>query len=208
MNRSDFRYFLITDRRKCRPHALADVVEEACSNGIRAVQLREKDLSGKALFELARKIRDITSRWDASLFINDRADIAMAVGADGVHCREKGIGPAEVKEIDNSLQAGMSVHSLESARNAEEAGADFLLYGPVYHTPSKEKYGDPQGVNRLKKVTEAVKLPVFAVGGITPDRAFSCRSAGAYGVAGISSVMGSDSIEHTVELWENKLGQL
>lgn len=209
MNSPGFHYYLITDRTKCGPRKqLQEVVDEACRSGIKAVQLREKDLGGKELYELAGDLREITSRYDAALYVNGRADIAMAVGADGVHCRESGIGPAEVKQMDKSLLAGASVHSLEAARQAEADGADFLLYGPVYHTPSKAKYGPPQGTHRLRKITGAVKLPVYAVGGITPEKVFTCRSAGAFGVAGISSIMKAESIEQKVAQWEEMLDQL
>ena len=204
----DFYYYLITDRTLCHPRSLGEVVEEACRNGIQAVQLREKDLGGKALYEQALELRDITRRWDAALFINERVDIALATGADGVHCREAGMGPVAVKELDPSLRVGASVHSEEAAQQAEAEGADFLLFGPVYDTPSKAKYGAPQGTNRLRRVAGAVQIPVYAVGGITPERTFSCRSAGAMGVAGISSIMGAESVKQKVKLWEEQLDRL
>lgn len=208
MNNPGFSYYLITDRKKCQPKSLQEVVEEACRSGIKAVQLREKDLSGKDLYDLAMDLRAVTSRYDTALFINERTDIALAVEADGVHCREAGIGPAEVKRLDETLSTGASVHSIEAARDAEANGADFLLFGPVYHTPSKAKYGSPQGTHRLRKVSGAVKIPVYAVGGITLEKAFTCRSAGAFGVAGISSIMKADSVEQKVEQWKEMLDQL
>lgn len=204
-----FRYYLITDRKQCGSAAeLARVVGQACRNGIRAVQLREKDLAGKELLGMAEEIRTITSRWQAKLFVNDRADIAMAVGADGVHCRERGIGPADVKKLNPTLAAGASVHSLDAARKAEQDGADFLLFGPLYHTHSKAGYGSPQGIERLARVTESVHVPVFGVGGITPNRAKACLKAGAAGVAGISSIMSAQSVKRKVKQWETSLGDL
>lgn len=209
MGAPGFRYYLITDRRQCRVElTLPQVVEQACRNGIKAVQLREKDLPAKKLLELARVIRDITSRWKAKLFVNDRVDIAMAVGADGVQCREDGIGPADVKKVSPGLVAGASVHSVDAALEAELEGADFLLFGPVFRTPSKAPYGKPQGSGKLALVAGSVRIPVFAVGGITPDRLESCFKAGAWGAAGISSIMSAKSVRRTVKRWEEGLETL
>ncbi|WP_372638862.1 thiamine phosphate synthase [Fodinibius sp.] len=203
-----FRYYLITDRKQCHPRPLTEVVEQACRQGIRAVQLREKDLGGRALFALAGELRVITRRWKAKLFINDRTDVALAAGADGVHCRETGINPGKIKCLRSSLIVGSSVHSIESSRRAEQEGADFLLFGPVFYTASKAKYGAPQGTAALQEVVESVAVPVFAVGGITPERARECRSAGAYGVAGISSIMMADSVGQRVNQWKSTLHTL
>lgn len=203
-----FRYYLITNRKQSHPRPLTETVEQACRAGIKAVQLREKDLGGRALFALAGALREITRRWEAKLFINDRTDVALAVGADGVHCRETGISPANIKNLQSSLVVGSSVHSIEASRRAEKEGADFLLFGPVFYTASKAKYGAPQGIEALQEVVEAAAVPVFAVGGITPERAPQCRSAGAYGVAGISSVMAADSVEQQVNRWRSILHTL
>ncbi|SHG28242.1 thiamine-phosphate diphosphorylase [Fodinibius roseus] len=208
MRDPDFRYYLITDRKQCHPRPLTEVVKQACREGIKAVQLREKDLGGRALFALAGELREITRRWEARLFINDRTDVALAVGADGVHCRETGVSPARIKNLQSSLVVGSSVHSIEASRRAEKEGADFLLFGPVFYTASKAKYGAPQGIEALQEVVEAAAVPVFAVGGITPERAPQCRSAGAYGVAGISSVMPADSVEQQVNRWRSILHTL
>lgn len=203
-----FRYYLITDRKQCYPRPLTEVVEQACREGIKAVQLREKDLGGRALFALAGELREITRKWEAKLFINDRADVALAVGADGVHCRETGMSPARIKNLQSSLIVGSSVHSIGASRRAEKEGADFLLFGPVFYTASKAKYGAPQGIGALQEVVESVAVPVFAVGGITPERAPECRSAGAYGVAGISSIMAADSVGTKINQWKSTLPTL
>lgn len=203
-----FRYYLITDRKQCKARPLTEVVEQACRQGIKAVQLREKDLNGRALFALAGELREITRKWKARLFINDRTDVALAVGADGVHCRESSMGPDNIKQLRSSMMVGCSVHSLRASRRAENEGADFLLFGPVYYTASKEKYGPPQGLPALQQVVEAVSIPVFALGGIRPDRAPECRLAGAYGVAGISSIMAADSVRQKVKQWKSILTEL
>lgn len=204
----NFKYYLITNREVCAPRPLPEVIKEACKAGIQAIQLREKDLNDRRLFKLAQQIREITDRHKAQLFINDRADIAMAVGAGGVHCREESLSPETIGTLDSDLTTGASVHSLERAQQACEEGADFLLFGPVFYTPSKASYGRPHGVEKLRKVAKAVSRPVFAVGGITPKRAQKCMDAGVAGIAGISSIMESSSIKATVKSWESKLGTL
>lgn len=207
MSNLPFRYYLITDRNQCKG-PLPEIVDEACRQGIRAVQLREKELTGRDLFELSTKLRSITQKYDAELFINDRADIALAAGADGVHCRESSMRPSDIKKIDQDVTVGASVHSVKSAEEAEESGADFLLFGPVFYTASKAKYGSPQGLEKLKEVADGVSVPVYAVGGITVDRAKSCINAGAYGVAGISSIMAADDVSEKVEQWKNSLSAI
>jgi len=208
MNDPGFRYYLITSRKQCHPRPLSRVVEQACREGIKAVQLREKDLRGRALLALARELRAITRRWEAKLFINDRADIALAVGADGVHCRETSMSPKSIKQLGPSLTIGSSVHSPAAARRAELEGADFLLFGPVFYTASKAAYGSPQGLASLRKVVESANIPVYAVGGITAKRALKCRRAGAYGAAGISSIMGTHQVHLKVNEWKSALNTL
>lgn len=205
MNKLNFSYYLITDRKACAPRSITEVVEEACRYGIKALQLREKDLSGRRLFELAQQLRQVTARYDALLFINDRVDIALAAGADGVHCRETSLSPKTIRELSDDLIIGASVHSVQRAREACRASADFLMFGPVFHTPSKASYGQPQGINKLQKVSENVSCPVFAVGGITPKRGTQCFKAGAAGVAGISSIMKSSSVKKKVGKWKQVL---
>lgn len=208
MIKPDFRYYLITDRTACAPRSLPKVLEEACRAGIRAVQLREKDLPDQSLFKLATEVREITTRYQTRLFINGRPDIAEAVDADGVHCRENGISPSDVREHWPDLSIGASVHSEEAAKRMEEEGADFLLFGPIFFTPSKAKYGDPQGVSELQSIVKTVQLPLFAVGGISVDRVRLCLQTGAYGVAGISSIMATESVQQKVDQWKSILNEL
>lgn len=203
-----FQYYLITDRRKCAPRKLSDVVEEGCRAGIKAVQLREKDLSARELYQLASTLRDITARFGTQLFINDRADVAMAVGADGVHCRETSMPSNQIKRLDSKLMVGASVHSEKSARRAEKEEADFLLFGPVFYTQSKAKYGEPQGLEKLALICNSVSIPVYVVGGISVDRARESLQHGAHGVAGISSIMAADDVAEKVLEWKEFLGEL
>jgi len=192
--------YLITDRHQANGRSLTTVVEAALQGGVKAVQLREKDLSAKELFELARRMRDLTKQYGARLFINDRLDIALAVEADGIHLGQNSFNPKDVREIldgsqftihSSRLLIGVSTHSLAEARKAEEEGADFITIGPVFYTASKAGYGRPLGVEIIKSVKEAVKIPVFAIGGIKLDTISEVAAAGADGIAVISAIIGA-----------------
>jgi len=213
----DFRLYLITDRRVCpgRSDGIPDTetletaLETACRAGVRAVQLREKDLDGKTIYEMAARIRESTTAHGSKLFINDRVDIALALGADGVHCPEHGFPVLDAaKLLGPSRTIGASVHSLDGARRAEDLGADFVTFGPVFATPSKTAYGPPQGLDALGGVAGSVGVPVFAIGGVTPERAAACLDHGAAGVALISSILGADDIAAAVRDFEAVMGTL
>lgn len=204
----DFRFYLVTDRKLCNPYSIKEVVEEALAAGVRAVQLREKDLPGRELYELANQLRTISVQANAKLFINDRADLVLAVNADGVHCPERGLPVMTARKLLSTCLIGVSTHSLESALAAEREGADFITFGPVYSTLSKAEYGHPQGIDRLAKVAAGVKLPVFAIGGIAPERAKECLKHGAFGVAAISAVMLAHNISGIVGEFKEALGEL
>jgi len=200
----DFRLYLVTDRKLVPPHfSLLTAVREALKGGVRAIQLREKDLGTRELLKLAYKMRDLTKKYNAMLFINDRVDIALAVGADGVHLAQNSIPADAVRKAVHASRflIGVSTHSLKEAKEAEKAGADFITFGPIYRTPSKLKYGRPLGINALMKVSKGVRIPVFAIGGVKAKRINNLISAGAYGVAMISEILGASAIrEKTKEL--------
>jgi thiamine-phosphate pyrophosphorylase len=124
------------------------------------------------------------------VYVNDRLDVALATGAAGVHLGEKSLPLGAVIEWRRStgrsdFQVGVSCHSLESARAAEQGGADYIFFGPVYATPSKAAYGAPQGIERLREVCRSVEIPVLAIGGINLENAGACLEAGAAGIAAI-----------------------
>lgn len=184
--------YLITNRYALPPGKdLIDTLEEALKGGVRAVQLREKDLSSKELFELARRVRDLTAHYNALLFINDRMDVAMAVGADGVHLGGHSMPVGVVREmVGRNLLIGASTHSIEELDVARAGGADFVTFGPVYYTPSKAPYGDPVGVEALREACRhSDGFPVLGLGGIVQDRVEEVISAGAKGVGVISAII-------------------
>lgn len=190
----DFSLYLITDRGATAGRELLAAVDEALSGGVRGVQLREKALPSREYLELAREMRLLTARHGARLLINDRIDIALAVGSDGVHLPEAGFPVAAARELlgPESL-IGVSCHSPETARAAEREGADFITFGPVWFTPSKASYGDPVGVGPLVEVTRSLAIPVFALGGITRDRVPELLASGVRRIACISAVLAAPS---------------
>jgi thiamine-phosphate pyrophosphorylase len=207
-NKVDFRLILITDRKVCRNKSLEKAVIEACSAGIKAVQLREKDLTASELMKLAKSMRNITRKHRVKLIINDRVDIALLSNADGVHSPENGIQPSLVKKFNKNFIVGKSTHSMKSVIESGRNGYDYVLFGPVFRTKSKVKFGKPKGISELRKVCKSVNVPVFAIGGITPARAKRCVEAGAYGAAVISSVLKSDNIKKVVREFKETLSGL
>ena len=169
------RYY-VTDRS--RGDVLASA-ERAIHDHVDMIQVREKDLPARELFDLVCRVRDLASGTSTRVLVNDRLDIALGAGIDGVHLPSNGLPAARVRPFVKSL--GVSVHTLEEALAAEVAGADFIVFGPVFETPGKHAVG----LAPLRTVASAVKIPVLAIGGITLKNAPAVLSAGASGIAGI-----------------------
>jgi len=185
----DFSLYLITDRTQTAGRGLPAVVTDALRGGLQAVQLREKDLGSCQLFESARELRNITREYGAKLLINDRIDIALAVGADGVHLGRASLPVTVARRIlGNDRLIGYSSHSVEEARQAEQDGADFVTFGPIFATPSKAAYGEPLGLTPLAEAASALTIPVFALGGVKKSSVDEVLSAGARGIALISAI--------------------
>jgi thiamine-phosphate pyrophosphorylase len=196
--------YLITDFMRIGKSRFLNALEEAFQGGVRSLQLREKRLNSKDLLTLALEVKPLVQRYNAKLFINDRADIAVMAGADGVHLTEASVQASEVKNNFPELIVGVSTHSLEGARLAETQGADFITFSPIYETPSKTTYGPPQGLDPLRQVTQSARLPVLALGGITLHRVPECLEHGAFGVAVISDIWDSTDIkQHSSEYTQN-----
>ncbi len=188
MDQLGFSLYLITDRAAAaRPPV--DVVDECLGAGLRAVQLREKDLEVRELLALALELRESTRRHGARLLINDRADVALAARADGVQHTHLSLPVDALRAITPAgFLIGASAHSTTEAKQAVEQGADFVVFGPVYDTPSKRRYGPPLGLAALEAAAHAVARPVLAVGGLTPERVVDVLAAGAAGVAVIGAI--------------------
>ena len=163
-------------------------VSAAVTAGIHLIQLREKRLTSRVLFELTTRAVGIARGTATRVLVNDRADIAAGAGADGVHLTTQSLEAAVVREaFGDRLLIGSSTHSVEEARQAMDGGADFIVFGPVFESPSKKKYGPPVGLQALSGVAHKLApFPVIALGGISIRNAAECLGAGASGVAGIS----------------------
>jgi thiamine-phosphate pyrophosphorylase len=201
------RLYIITDRRAAGARGLPAVVRAAVAAAgtpglppeALAVQLREKDLDGRALSALAHELRAITADAGVALWINDRVDVALAVGADGVHLGGGALGPADVARVAPALAVAVSTHApADVAAAAAAPNVRFAVFGPIFDTPSKRAYGPPQGLEALRaavaagsvsRLPGARPLPILALGGVTPARAAACLAAGASGLAFVGAVM-------------------
>jgi thiamine-phosphate pyrophosphorylase len=203
----DFRLYLITDRKLFgSSDSMLEAIEKALQGGMKAVQLREKDLGTRELLDLAYRMKALTARYGAKFFINDRVDIALAVGADGVHLGRTSMPvQAAHKASESKLMIGSSAHSRHEAQRAQEDGADFVMLGPVYETPSKVQYGRPIGLPVLGETADNCMIPVFALGGIKIGRLREVLEQGASGVGLISAILTAEDIQKTTEEFIRKL---
>jgi thiamine-phosphate pyrophosphorylase len=166
---------------------ILQLIEAAVAARIDLIQVREKDLTTKVLYELVAHGAELTRNSATKLLVNDRADVASSAGADGVHLTTHSLPTSVVRQVfGNDFLIGVSTHSLDQATAARDAGADLVVLGPVFQTPTKDKYGSPLGVEQLKQVcSELNSFPVLAIGGVTENNFADCLSAGAQGVAAI-----------------------
>jgi len=176
-------------------------VSAAVTAGIQLIQIREKRLTARALFELTTAVAAIVRGSATRVLVNDRADIAASAGADGVHLTTRSLAPDIIrKTFGAKFLIGASTHSLSEARAARREGADFAVFGPIFATASKVEYGPPPGTAQLTEATrELAPFPLLALGGITINNVNGCWSAGASGVAGISLFGAPHSLLATVE---------
>jgi thiamine-phosphate pyrophosphorylase len=190
----DFTLCLITDRTQVPVgRTLVQTIAAALEGGVRAVQLREKELTAAELYPLALELRELTRRFGARLLINDRIDVALAVGADGVHLGGHSLPVAAARRIlGDRLLIGASTHRIEEVLTAAAAGADFVTFGPVYATPSKLPYGDPLGLSALERACAISPVPLFALGGVTPERLPEVLATGCRHAACIGAILRAD----------------
>jgi thiamine-phosphate pyrophosphorylase len=191
--------YLITDRHATGGRPLTDVVAAALRGaaGFRrpdgrlpmAVSLREKDLPASELLALATAVLGLTRAAGADLYLNGRLDVTLACGAEGVHLPGDHLAPGQVRALAPRLRVAVSTHTRGEVGAAAEAGADFVVFGPVFETPSKPGLIPTRGLAGLAEACAARAIPVLALGGITPARATVCRNAGARGLACIGAVM-------------------
>ena len=204
-NKIGFDLYLIADTGLFQKDIISSV-RRSIDGGVKAIQLRGKNLPAREILRIGERLRLLTSEYSVKLFINDRIDVAMILGADGVHLGQNGLPVGIVRKIlGDSLIIGVSTHSLKEAKNAERGGADFITFGPIFATPSKVVYGPPVGLRRLVNLTGRIKIPVFAIGGINMDRIQDVMKKGANGVAVISAILNSESVYDAAASMLNEL---
>ena len=191
---------LTCENYQLKVEKLLDLFNNAIDSGISMIQIREKKLSIRLLFDLVSRTVSLRKESGTAILVNDRVDVAIAANADGVHLTSSSI-PAKI--IKNSFPAemlvGVSTHSLDEVDQVRSNGADFAVFGPIYSTPSKTAFGLPQGIEELKRVVQAVSgFPVFALGGINETNMFESLDAGAAGIAAIRLFSESNDLSQVV----------
>ena len=188
----DYSVYLVTDHRNKTDEEFLKIIEEAIKGGTSIVQLREKTASTKDFYQLALKVKEITSKYDVPLLINDRIDIAIAVDSEGVHIGQDDM-PADIarKIIGEDKILGVSASTVEEAKKAEIDGADYIGSGAVFPTATKDD-ADSVSKDELKKIVDSIDIPVVAIGGITLENAGTLKDTGIAGFSVVSAIMSAD----------------
>lgn len=205
-NRQTPLVYLITDRqmmprqsRSPEPAGLIDFLRAALAAGVDLIQLRERDLSARAVLTLADVIAPLAEQTGAAILINDRADVAACAGT-GVHLTTRSMKANAVRRaFGEHMLIGASTHNLAEARAAASEGADFIVFGPVFETESKKAYGPPVGLAALQEVAEQLTVPVIALGGIKPNNFPDALRAGVAGIAAISMFVEASDLRGLIQ---------
>jgi thiamine-phosphate pyrophosphorylase len=189
------KLYLCTDRSLSLGRPLVKTVEDAIAGGVTMVQLREKDISSREFYKLALDVLKLTRAHHIPLIINDRLDIALAIGAEGVHLGQSDLPCGEARRIGGEdFIIGVSAHVPAEAVRAERDGADYIGAGAVFPTGSKADVSAIIGPEGLRSVARSVKIPVIGIGGISPKNAAAVMAAGAAGIAVISAILSQPDI--------------
>ena len=189
----DLRLYLVTDRALARGRSLVDLVRQAVAGGVTVVQLREKAASTRELVALAESLQELLAPRHVPLIIDDRVDVALAVGAAGVHLGQSDMPAARARRLlpDGRL-LGVSVSTVEEARRAESDGADYLGVSPIYATPTKTDTPPAVGLAGLRALRAATRVPLVAIGGLAAANLLPVLASGADGIAVVSAIMAAD----------------
>ncbi|HEX4967002.1 MAG TPA: thiamine phosphate synthase [Nitrospiraceae bacterium] len=190
------RLLVVTDRHQTNGRPLVPLLQQVLTAGTPAIQLRERDLSARELVTLAHEVKAVTASRGAQLLINDRIDVALAFEGVGVHLRSNSLPVMVARQMVGTQRLlGISAHSVEEAVQGASQGADYIVLGPIYETPSKRAFGPPLGIHTLEKACRLVRLPIMGIGGVTAARAREMRRAGAFGAAVITAILGATDVE-------------
>jgi len=198
---------LVTDRSLSLGRSLVEVVREAVAGGVTCVQLREKDCSTREFLEEALLLKELLRPQGLPLIINDRVDIALAIGADGVHLGQSDLPILHARRLlGPDCLIGISAESLDDALEAEQQGADYIGISPVFSTPTKTDTAPALGLEGLRRIREQVRIPLVGIGGINLSNARQVIDAGADGVAVVSAIMSAESPRQTAEAIRRVVG--
>jgi thiamine-phosphate pyrophosphorylase len=193
------RLLVVTDRHQTHGRPLVPLLQRVLTAVAPAIQLRERDLSARELVTLAREVQAVTASRRAQLLINDRIDLALALEGVGVHLRSNSLPVSVARQMLGTQRLlGISAHSVEEAVQGASQGADYIVLGPIYETPSKQLFGPPLGIHTLEKACRLVRIPIIGIGGVTAARARELRHAGAFGAAVITAILGATDVESAV----------
>lgn len=191
--------YLVTDDKYFMERDLVSTIEQALQGGVTALQYRFKNKSARQMYEELLVLRELTRRYGVDLVVNDRVDLAMAVGADGVHVGKQDIPPDVVRKIvGDSMYIGYSVNSVEDLRDVDHLPIDYVGFGSVYETTTKENYR-LVGIEGLRQAVKLTQKPIVAIGGITHYRVKEVLEAGAKGVAIVSAILGFEDVKKASE---------
>ena len=195
----DYSVYLVTDRRNKTDEEFLNIIEEAIKGGTTIVQLREKTASTKEFYDLALRVKEITSRYDVPLLINDRIDIALAVDSEGVHIGQDDM-PADIAReiIGDDKILGVSASTVEEAKKAEIDSADYIGSGAVFPTATKDD-ADSVSKKELKEIVDSIDIPVVAIGGITVENAHTLKGSGIAGFSVVSAIMSAEDPKEASE---------
>ena len=201
----DFSLYVILDRALQKGRSHLEVAREAILGGATVIQLREKNLATRAMFEEALELRKLTRELNTLFIVNDRLDVALAVSSDGVHLGEEDLPVDAARRVAPDLIIGCSCDTVERARELERLGADYLGVGTVFPTVTKKDAGEPIGLSRLKEIKQVVSIPVVAIGGINLSNLDAVLSTGVDGVAVVSAIVGADSVFEAASAFRKKI---
>ncbi len=198
--------YVVTDRHQTGEDRLLRILGDIIPEQGMMVQIRERDLGARELLRFVQAVHRLAHPFRVPCLINDRVDLVLATQAAGVHLRSDSMPTKEARKcLGAGYLIGKSVHSAEEALQSEKEGADFVVLGPVYETPSKRQYGPPLGVPVIREASRHCTIPVYAIGGMTPSRVENVMASGAAGVAVVSSIFQAASPREAVTTYSTQL---
>lgn len=201
----DYKLYLVTDRNILKNTDICTAVEDAIKGGVTVVQIREKDIKTLDFYNVAKKIKDVTDKYNIPLIINDRIDIALAINTDGVHLGQDDMPCSIARRIlGKDKIIGISASTLEEALKAEKDGADYIGVGAIFSTNTK-KDADDVSIETLKEIKRKVSIPVVAIGGINRENVTLLKETNIDGVAVISDILGTEDIYASAKCLFDKL---